>query len=318
MQPFFKLIRWPNLIIIPLVMLAIRYAIMEPMMHVAQIEPAMPMREFWLMILATVLLGCAGYIINDYFDRKIDLINKPRQVIVGQHISRITVITLHIILSTMAILIGLWLAWHVHLWWVALVYVLVTGIFWFYSTTYKRMFLVGNIIVSLLTAMVPFQVLLFEYTYQLNQGIELFGNTALQQNLYVIALWVIAFSFFAFMTNLIREIVKDFEDIRGDMRYGRRSVPIVMGIRNTKWLVQILTGLTIAAIIYVASRVVDDWFSWIYISLFIILPLLYHAYRLHYAKKKKAFRFISQLMKIIMFTGLLYALIVRYNVMQIL
>ncbi|ALO14301.1 prenyltransferase [Salinivirga cyanobacteriivorans] len=317
MQAFLRLIRWPNLIIIPLVMAAIRFAVIEPMLHISGMSPAMPLREFWLMVLATMFLGSGGYIINDYFDRKIDLINKPGKVVVGQKMSRIGVITWHIIFNSLAVLIGLWLAWQVHLWWVAAVYAFVSGIFWFYSTTYKRMFLIGNIIVSLLTAMVPFQVLLFEYTYQANEGIMLFGEGPLQQNLYIIALWVTAFSFFAFMTNLIREIVKDFEDIRGDMRYGRKSVPIVLGLKSTKWVVQVLTLATILAIIYVASRVVFDWFSWVYISTLIILPLLLHMYLLHFAHKKRQFHRISQLMKIVMFTGLLYALIVRYNVLQI-
>ncbi|WP_462280960.1 geranylgeranylglycerol-phosphate geranylgeranyltransferase [Salinivirga cyanobacteriivorans] len=317
MQAFLRLIRWPNLIIIPLVMAAIRFAVIEPMLHISGMSPAMPLREFWLMVLATMFLGSGGYIINDYFDRKIDLINKPGKVVVGQKMSRIGAITWHIIFNSLAVLIGLWLAWQVHLWWVAAVYAFVSGIFWFYSTTYKRMFLIGNIIVSLLTAMVPFQVLLFEYTYQANEGIMLFGEGPLQQNLYIIALWVTAFSFFAFMTNLIREIVKDFEDIRGDMRYGRKSVPIVLGLKSTKWVVQVLTLATILAIIYVASRVVFDWFSWVYISTLIILPLLLHMYLLHFAHKKRQFHRISQLMKIVMFTGLLYALIVRYNVLQI-
>lgn len=317
MQAFFKLIRWPNLIIIPLVMIAIRYAILEPMFVLSNLQIAMPTLDFWLMVASTVLLGSAGYIINDYFDRKIDLINKPQKVIVGQKISRISAITLHIIFNSIAILIGLYLAWQVHLWWVAAVYVFVTGIFWFYSTTYKKMLFVGNIIVSILTGMVPFQVLLFEYTYQTNSGVEILGNGLLQKQLYIISLWVISFSFFAFITNLIREIVKDFEDIRGDMRYGRSSAPIVIGITNTKWIVQILTAIMIAAILYVASRVILDWFSWTYIITLVISPTILHMVLIHFAEKKKQFHRISQLMKLIMFTGLMYAAIVWYNVSNI-
>jgi 4-hydroxybenzoate polyprenyltransferase len=317
MQAFFKLIRWPNLIIIPLVMIAIRYAILKPMLTLSNLQIAMPDLDFWLMVTATILLGSAGYIINDYFDRKIDLINKPGKVIVGQKISRISAITLHIAFNSISILIGLYLAWQVHLWWIAAVYVFITGIFWFYSTTYKRMLFVGNIIVSVLTGMVPLQVLLFEYTYQANNGLELIGNGALQNQLYIISLWVISFSFFAFITNLIREIIKDFEDIRGDMRYGRSSAPIIIGITNTKWIVQILTSVMIAAILYVASRVVLDWFSWTYIIILVVLPTILHMILVHYAQKKKQFHQISQLMKIIMFTGLMYAVIVWYNVSNI-
>ncbi|MDA3866841.1 MAG: geranylgeranylglycerol-phosphate geranylgeranyltransferase [Salinivirgaceae bacterium] len=317
MQTFFRLIRWPNLIIIPLVMAAIRFAVLEPMLLVSGLQPAMPLSHFWMMVAATMFLGSGGYIINDYFDRKIDLINKPGRVIVGQKISRIYTITLHIIFNVIAIVIGFWLAWQVHLWWVAAIYLMISGIFWFYSTTYKRMFLVGNIIVSVLTAMVPLQVLLFEYTYMANEGVWSTIQRPLENNLHIIALWVIAFSFFAFMTNLIREIVKDFEDIRGDMRYGRQSVPIVLGAIKSKWLVQLLTVTTIAAILYVATRVVNDTLSWIYIPIFVLIPLFLHMYWVHYATKKKDFHRISQLMKIIMLTGLLYCLIVWYNVIQI-
>lgn len=298
-------------------MVAIRYAILKPMLNLSNLEIAMPNLDFWLMVAATILLGSAGYIINDYFDRKIDLINKPAKVLIGQKISRISAITLHIVFNSIAILIGLYLAWEVHLWWVAAVYVFVTGIFWFYSTTYKKMLFVGNIIVSIMTAMVPLQVLLFEYTYQANNGLEIVGNGQLQNQLYIISLWVISFSFFAFITNLIREIVKDIEDIRGDLRYGRSSAPIAIGITKTKWIVQILTVTMIAAIMYIASRVVLDWFSWTYISILILLPILTHMYLVHYAKKKKQFHRISQLMKIIMFTGLLYSVIVWYNVSSI-
>jgi 4-hydroxybenzoate polyprenyltransferase len=317
MQAFFRLIRWPNLIIIPLVMVAIRYAILKPMLNLSNLQIAMPDLDFWLMVAATILLGSAGYIINDYFDRKIDLINKPSKVIVGQKISRIKAITLHIIFNTIAILIGLYLAWEVHLWWVAAVYVFVTGIFWFYSTTYKKMLFVGNIIVSVMTAMVPLQVLLFEYTYQANGGVQIIGDGRLQNQLYIISLWVISFSFFAFITNLIREIIKDMEDIRGDLRYGRSSAPIAIGITNTKWVVQILTLIMLSAIIYVATRVVLDWFSWIYISTVVLLPVFIHMYLVHFAEKKKQFHRISQLMKLIMFTGLLYSAIVWYNVSNI-
>lgn len=317
MRVFLKLIRWPNLIIIPLVMVAIRYAVLRPMLLISNLDIAMPDLDFWLMVIATLFLGSAGYIINDYFDRKIDLINKPRKVIIGQKISRISAITLHIVFNSIAILIGLYLSWKVQLWWIAAVYVFITGIFWFYSTTYKRMLFVGNIIVSILTALVPLQVLLFEYTYQGNSGVQIIGNGPLQNQLYIISLWVISFSFFAFITNLIREIVKDFEDIRGDMRYGRSSAPIVIGITNTKWIVQVLTAIMIAAILYITSRVILDWVSWVYIVVLILAPILMHMILIHFAKKKKQFHQISQLMKLIMLTGLLYSVIVWYNVSNI-
>ena len=290
---------------------------MDPMLAGTGITPSMPLTHFWLMVAATILLGSGGYIINDYFDRKIDLINKPAKVVVGQKISRISAISLHIFFNASALAIGFWLAWQVHLWWVAAIYLMISGIFWFYSTTYKRMFLVGNIIVSILTALVPLQVLLFEYTYMHNR-LTLELPTAIKQNLYTIAVWVFTFAFFAFITNLIREIVKDFEDIRGDMRYGRKSVPIVLGLLKSKWIVQILTVIAVTAIIFVAQRVVSDLFSWVYISILVVFPFILHMVWLHKAERKQHFHRLSQLMKLIMLTGLLYGLIVYYNISQIL
>ena len=170
--------------------------------------------NFFLLVLTTVFLAAAGYIINDYFDTKTDLLNRPKTVIVGKHIKRRTVMTAHIILNLLAIVIGFYISWQINLWKLVYIYILVTGLLWFYSSSYQNMFLVGNVIVALLTALVPLMTVFYEIP-PLN--VKYFNVLMrLDDNFYKMFFWVAGFSAFAFITTLNREIIKDVEDFEGD------------------------------------------------------------------------------------------------------
>ena len=179
-----------------------------------------------------MLIAAAGYIINDYFDTQADLINKPKRVLVGVSIQRREAMILHAIMNIMGIGIGVYLSFYIKLPTLSMVFLIATGLLWFYSTNYKRQFLIGNLAVSFLTALVPLMVILFEIPL-LNRE---YGEVMLRNSAsfgYLIA-WVGAFSFFAFVTTLIREVIKDAEDFEGDRAYGMKTVPIVLGNTWTK------------------------------------------------------------------------------------
>ncbi len=141
-----------------------------------------------------MLIAAAGYIINDYFDTRADLINKPTRVVVGVAISRKLAMILHLVLNVMGVGIGVYLAFYVGLPALSLVFMLSTGLLWFYSTNYKKQFLVGNLTVAFLTALVPLMVVLFEIPL-LNKE---YGEVMIRYDAdfnYLFA-WVSAFSFF--------------------------------------------------------------------------------------------------------------------------
>ena len=100
--------------------------------------------------------------------------------------------------------------------------------------------------------------------------------------------WVATYAGFAFMVNLIREIIKDMEDFEGDAVFGRRTVPIAWGMKTTRWLVIGLIVLVILPLFYLILVHLDDKWSYSYILLFIIVPLLLTAvitsYSIHYTK----------------------------------
>lgn len=162
MRRYLRLIRIENLIIIVLTMYLMRLCIIRPQLHMYGLELQFGTFPFVLLVLSTVFITAAGYVINDYFDTSTDLLNRPGSVTIGRHISRRLAIFLHMTFNTLGVLCGIYISFYVKLPFLSVIFLLIPGILWFYSTTYKRQFLIGNLLVSLLTALVPFMVILFE------------------------------------------------------------------------------------------------------------------------------------------------------------
>ena len=310
MSAYLKLIRYPNLVIIVITQYLMRWGIIEPMLEVNGFELQLDAFHFFLLVLSTVSITAAGYVINDYFDTHTDLLNKPSQVLVGTTIPRRSAMVFHILLNILGVGVGIYLSFHVNMPFLGLVFLLVSGLLWFYSTTYKRQFLVGNILVALLTALVPLMVAVFEIP-MLNETYRKILLTN-QVNFMYVFYWVLAFAFFAFITNLIREIVKDMEDFEGDRAYGRNSLPVVLGRRSTKMVVVALIVVALVGLVYAYFRHLGDHFTFIYFLLFLFFPFIFLIFKIIRSGKKEDFKLVSHILKAIMLVGVLYALIARY------
>jgi len=239
------------------------------------------------LLLSTSLVAAAGYIINDYFDVKIDLINKPDKVIVGHHLSRRWAIILHISFTAG----GLFLASLVNLKTVGMT-VVCAGMLYFYSSTFKKQFLLGNIIIALLAA---FSVIICKLYIGWLDGLK-----------------TGAYAFFAAFTTFIREIIKDIEDEKGDSQFQSNSLAIHFGLRRTKKILISATILLIMAvgaypalaldIVYDIGYLYYFYTAWLTVS--VCIPLIYLLSRLRKADKMSDFKFLSRLMKFIMFAGI--------------
>lgn len=314
----FSLLRFPNLLIIAATQYAMRYLIMEPLLPNSDFLLQFGSLQFFLLVLSTVFIAGAGYIINDYFDTQTDMINKPSRVVVGVEVGRRQAMILHAMLNIIGIGIGIYLAFYIDLPALSLVFMLATGLLWFYSTSYKRQFLVGNLSVSFLTGLVPLMVVLFEIPL-LNRA---YGEQMLLHNAsfnYIFA-WVAGFSFFAFLTTLIRELIKDAEDFEGDSAYGMKTLPIVLGSVWTKVIVIGLIAASMAALIFVLVKYIlfsvdpADYYSLTYFVLLLFIPFLLLIYRMIRAKHKRDYHRASTLIKLIMLFGILYSLMVFFLV----
>ena len=319
MKAFLNLVRWPNLLIVALTMVLMRYAVIEPIISKIEVillegsGEAIPMAlqfkwyDFVLLILSTMLITAGGYVINDYFDIRTDLINKGK-VIVGTKVSRREAMLWHSILNIAGVIIAFYISWKIGYIWLGVLFMAVSGLLYFYSASYKRQFLIGNVIVALLTAMVPLLVVLYEwpalYRYYAVNAVEI-------PDFDIIINWVGGFALFAFITTLTREIIKDIEDFEGDQAYGRNTIPIIIGVMKAKIVSTILVIITIVLLYLTWYFFVNDIITFIYISAVITLPLLYVIYKILRSQDKKQLHIASRMMKIVMLTGILYSVVVK-------
>ena len=323
MLAFLKLIRISNLLIIAGTQCLMRWCIVRPLLkrysHAIDSGFTAGMQDlslqlsgglFAVLVLATVFLAAAGYVINDYFDTKTDRLNRPGTVVVGALILRRTAMKLHLVLSFLGVMLGIYLGIRVGRPYWGFIFILVAGILWFYSTTYKRQFLLGNLIVAFLTAMVPFMVVLYEVPLLIRAYGDLLIEWGINFNLLVH--WVLGFSFFAFITTLVREMIKDAEDFEGDRTYGRNTLPVVIGIKWTSAVIITLVSLTILFLAFVWYRFLQDNITLIYLAAALVLPLMVLIVLVVGAREQKHFRRASLLMKGIMLSGLLYSVVANY------
>jgi 4-hydroxybenzoate polyprenyltransferase len=199
---------------------------------------------------------------------------------------------------------GFYVSARIGYFWLGTLFLLVSGLLYFYSVTYKRQFLIGNLIVAFLTAMVPFMVVLFEAPpiYKAYSAATLsFPGVRL---LYY---WVGGFAMFAFMTTLIREIIKDIEDYEGDLTFGRKTLPVVSGVFATKMIVISLSVVTIILLYIVCFRYLPGRLTLSYVSLLVAAPLVWVIGKVLLSKKRDEFHMASRMVKIIMLFGILYS-----------
>ncbi len=321
-KAFLRLIRWQNLLIIIATQCLMRYALLAPLLRhmpgewngtpvvVPGLHLALSDFHFFLLVFSTVMLTAAGYVINDYFDTRTDRINRPERMVVERSISRREALVIHVLLNVLGVGAGVYLSFAIGFSFLAVIFVLIAGLLWFYSTTYKRQFLVGNLLVAFLTALVPFTVTLFE----IPALTKLFAPQmiAYHATWRPLVMWSAGVSLFAFLLTLIREIIKDMEDYEGDLSFGRRSMPVVAGLDATRYVVIGLIVLTMVLLGGVVFFYLRDTLTIIYTTLFLELPLLWLAWRMMRARSPQVYHRCSLLTKGIMLAGLLYLVLASY------
>jgi 4-hydroxybenzoate polyprenyltransferase len=233
--------------------------------------------SLFILATSTVLIAAAGYIINDYYDVKIDYINKPGRVVIGKSITRRYAILFHVVLSSAGVLLGLSLSWKM-----GAVNLLTVFLLWLYSNNLKRLPFIGNFVVAFLTGLSIFIVDLYYHT-----------GSAL----------IIIYASFAFFMTLVREIIKDMEDLKGDVTFGCKTLPIMLGLRRTKFVIYFILFL------FSATVVILNYFYQVmplqYYAIFLFVPLLWLLYRLIRADTIRDFARISAFCKVIMLMGIL-------------
>ncbi|WP_295122266.1 geranylgeranylglycerol-phosphate geranylgeranyltransferase [uncultured Chitinophaga sp.] len=298
---YLRLIRYPNLIYIALTQFLLQYCVVAPVLRHNGSEPSLPVYYFVVLVLSTVIVAAAGYIINDYFDINIDIVNKPDKMVVDKIISRRWAMAWHTLLNMAGVSMGFILAWKIGQIYLGFVQVLSSLLLWFYSTSFKRQVLIGNVVISFLTALSV--VVVGFYERQIYESFEAIMSPAGRKLIQIIGVYAI----FAFVISMVREVVKDLEDMIGDSKDGCRTIPIVWGVAPAKRLCfGLLLGLQVLIILVEIRIGVMGWYWAIaYLVLFVQLPILYILRLLQQAHLPDHYHRVSSLVKVLMLTGIL-------------
>lgn len=313
---FLKLVRIENLLMIAATQFLLRFLVLRKILTAHGIQLELDHRLFYLVVFSTVLIAAAGYIINDYFDVKTDLINHPDTVVVDRVIKRRWAIILHLTFTFTGIFIGMYAAFRTGYLRLALFHILAAILLWFYSTNMKKQLLTGNLVVSLLTAAVAFMPFMFEMGVlrQIYPGFIFHFKYAVLSCLKI----TFVFALFAFITSMAREIIKDLEDVEGDQATGCRTMPIVWGIRSGKlsaFFLLLITALLLLFATYNTVRAERILFSLpvVYILVALVTPLVLLAMYTIRASSSAEFKKASLTLKTIMLLGLCYCFIFYFH-----
>jgi 4-hydroxybenzoate polyprenyltransferase len=303
---FFNLIRFKNLVIIALTQIVIKYSLINYFV----IGFVLTDIQFSFLVAATLLITAGGYIINDIYDVETDKINKNGKQILDNHITIKQAMWWYFLFNIIGVTLGAYLAFIVHIPLLSIIFIYSAYSLWTYSKKFKKSLLIGNIQVAFLTALSIINIALFDI---LPNGIAADNGELM---IFTIILYYAGFS--ALIT-LVREIIKDIEDYKGDSAINAKTLAIVYGIENAKNVAFILTITAfgfIAYFQYFQYSVISSEFQYeisiwgahqiaIFYTIFIQLLFIFLAFKIRKANQKSEFYFISQLSKLIMLFGIL-------------
>jgi len=300
---YLRIIRPINLLLIAFVQCIIKFGLFVPL----NVETALSPFQFLLLVFATICIAAAGNVINDIYDVDIDMINKPERVIVGEKISEKTAYNYYFVLTVTGVAFGFILANQIGKPGLAAIFIVISALLYVYASQLKAMLLVGNLLVSVLTAMSLLIAILFDIFPAI--------NTVLMYDQIHVSRIVLHYAIFAFVINFIRELVKDLEDVNGDKNGGMNTLAIALGRKRTMMIVFSLVVIIIFGIIaYMYAYLYESRLTVLYFLLLIVAPLIYFCIKAWGAESKKEFSSLSIILKLVMFTGMCSILLNQYTI----
>jgi 4-hydroxybenzoate polyprenyltransferase len=302
MSTLFKIIRWPNVLLTILTQLVIVYGLLIPSL----VDPALNWWQLLLLISATGLLTASGNVINDIYDVAIDQINKPEKLLVTKSISESSAYNLYFVLTILAVICGFVLSNSLDKPILSSVFVGIAFVLYLYASSLKSMLLIGNLVISILVALVILITGVFELFPVITESSQPVFKFLMER--------LLEFSLMAFLINLVREWVKDCEDINGDKAGGRNTLAIALGrTRAARFIAFFILGVIMLLGWFVYEYIyLNDIITYYFIFL-IMGPLMFVMIKLWTAQTQKEFRILSTILKVVLLFGILSIGIFRIN-----
>jgi 4-hydroxybenzoate polyprenyltransferase len=302
---FLKLIRYQNLLLLIFMQVLFRYGFL----NFQDLTLALSDLQFGILVLSTVFIAAAGYIINDIFDKETDYINE-KEVLVGTAISEANAYNLYIFFNVLGVGGGFYLSNVIEKPGFALLFILISGVLYLYASSLKQSLLIGNFVIAILTALSVIIIGLY----------DLFPIITSENRIHLGILFKILldYALFAFLINFIREIVKDLEDINGDFNLGMNTLPIALGTTRTSKIVLVIAiFVTLYLLYYIYEYYFSNnlFISTLYMLTTVIAPLLFFCLQIARAKNKSDFKTLSVVLKLVLFFGIASVAVNTFNIL---
>ncbi|CAN5324233.1 geranylgeranylglycerol-phosphate geranylgeranyltransferase [soil metagenome] len=296
---YFKISRPLNLLLMVATMVLARLYVVEPVFDLHRQTIYLEWTQFGLMALATVLIAMAGYWLNDHQDVEADNINRPDTNPIGKQLHSSKVMKGALVLTLTGVVLGNALAIWLGAYRLGFLYTLPAILLWLYNAKLKHLPLVGNVVVSVLVGLVPMLPGIHE--------LALLNRTDILDAAMFNYIWIgtLGYGVLAFGINIVREVVKDIQDMQGDDHLGSRTLPLVLGEKQAKFVAILLTLALIRAILYAQQLYLaeKDMVLPIYLAVAIQLPLLVAIAMLVFSNSNRQYARVSLLLKLIAVAG---------------
>ena len=232
-------------------------------------------RPLFALILATVGAIASGYIINNFYDTEKDIINRPHQSILEQYVSQNTKLVLYFIINFIVVVVASYVSFRSVLFFSVYIFAI-----WFYSHKIKKKPIIGNLISAILTITPFFAIFLYYKNYS---GL------------------IFVFGFYLFLVLSIRELVKDLENLKGDLTLDYKTIPVVYGEKVAKLMVVILVTINILITWYLLTTFdlgTMDYFFYLSVSLLSVVVVL-----VFLAQHQQQYMRIHYLLKLLILLG---------------
>jgi len=264
------------------------------------------------LAISILCITASGYIINDVFDVEADKINKPTKVFIGNTISKKNALQAYFILLILGLVFGVYSAYIKGNISYSILFISTIALLYWYSKSLKKIAVIGNLVISFLTALTIFIVFIFEVK-NTNSSLNIAEEISNFFTSISVTISVFIYIIFSFFMTLIREIIKDIEDMKGDYALKMKTLPIIIGVNRTKNVVLVISSLVFLFLLLILKE--EIWhlplLFW-YVILFIIIPFSWFLFKLFTSKTTKDFHLLSSLIKFIMFFGILSMLLIKF------
>ncbi len=289
---YLKLIRFENLISMVLIQYLIRYSLIIPTFGQ---ENTIGNIDFCFLVFSMILVAAGAYVINDYFDIQVDKENCNKKVLVGRSIKRRIALILHILFTSLGLILGTYISFKLKYPIIAIILILSAYLLWQYSLHIKRQLFKGNLLVAILSALFVFSLASIELLSKLM-------HPSTKEVLFILCIY----STFAFNSSLIHQITNDLNTVIGDKKFNIKTLATEWGIAKTKEFVKWLSMTTVFMIISISIYKFNTHLpALIYAFTLLIFPLCILNILTFKASISKDYNRISKLNKFIIFNGII-------------